>query len=76
MTIDFKIHTLEMALDNAGTEVGHSPYRVGLHRGLAVLHHHHAILVVSISNGKGIFGQAIKESFLGVTIVLKGLMIV
>ena len=55
MAVDVEIHALEVALDDTGAEVGHRPLAIGLHRRLRVLYHEHAILVVGIGNGKGVF---------------------
>ena len=76
MTIHLEVHALEMTLNDTSTEIGHLTNGIGLHLGFRVLYHHHAVLVVSIGNGKGILGQTIEESLLGVTIVLEGFMIV
>ena len=76
LSVYLQIHALEVALQYAGSEVCHLSYRVGLHLGLAVLHHYHAVLVVGVGDGKCRLGQAIKEGLLGVAVVFKGLVVV
>ena len=62
-----------MTLDDASTEIGHRTDRVCLYFSFAVLYHYVAVLVIGIGNGKGILGKSVKESFLGVTVVLEGM---
>ena len=76
MAVDVKIHAFEVALDDTGTEVGHGPRAIGLDGCLCVLHHVHAVLVVGIGNGEGVLVESVEEHFLGVAVVLYGLMIV
>ena len=65
-----------MTFDDTGTEVGHLTYRIGLYLGLRILHHHTAVLVVGIGNGKGVLAQSVKKRLFGITVVLEGLMVV
>ena len=65
-----------MTLDDAGTEISHRTGAIGLHLCLRILNHHTTIFIVGIRNGESILGQSIEESFLGITVVLKGLVVV
>ena len=65
-----------MTFDKAGTEVSHGSCRIGLYLCLRILNHHAAVLVIGIGNGEGILWQVVEEGFLGITVVLEGLMIV
>ena len=76
VSVHLKVHSLEVALDDASLEVGYRACRVGLDSGLGVLHHHHAVLVVGIGYGKGGLGQRVEERLFGVAIVLECLVIV
>ena len=75
-TVNLEVHSLEVAFHNTGTEVGHLADAVGLHVSLRVLHHKHAVLVISIGNGKGILAKSVEEGLFSVTIVLNRLVIV
>ena len=75
-TVDLKIHTLEVALDDACTEVCQRPHAVGLHLCPGVLHHILTVLVVSIGNGESLLAKSVEEHLLGVAVVLHRLMIV
>ena len=74
--VHLKIHAFEVAFQDTGAEIGHRAGRVGLHLCLAVLHHHHAVLVVGIRDGKGRLRQSVEEGFLRVAVVFHGLMVV
>ena len=76
IAIDFEIHSVEMAFQNLCPEISHYTCRIGLNRSLCILHHHHSVLVIGVSDGKSGFRQSIKKSFLGISIVFKGLMII
>src|SRR3712207_8406865 len=65
-----------MTLYDTCLKVGHAAGGVSLHGGLGVLYHHHAVLVVGIGNGKSALRQAVEKCFLGVTVVLKRLVII
>ena len=52
LTIDIQVHTFEMALNDASTEVGHALYGIRLHLCFTVLYHHTAVFVVGIGNGE------------------------
>ena len=71
-----KIHALEVALYDLGLEVGRALHRIGLHLRLGVLHHDHAVLVVSIGDGEGCGWQIVEEEFLGFYIVVESLVVV
>ena len=74
--VDVEIHSLEVHFDDASLKVGITLDRIGFHRSLRVLYHDHAVLVIGVGDGKGIFRQSVKEHLLGVAIVLKRLMII
>ena len=76
MAVYVEVHASEVHLDDACAEVGHLSDGVGLHRGLGVLHHHHAVFVVGVGNGEGRLGQAVEERLLGVAVVLERLVVV
>ena len=65
-----------MAFDNPGTEVSHRAGGIGLDGCLGILYHKQAVLVVGVGDGKGILAQTIEEGFLGIAVVLHGLVIV
>ena len=65
-----------MTLDDAGTEISHRTGAIGLHLCLRILNHHTTILIVGIRNGESILWQSVEEGFLGITVVLKGLVVV
>ena len=76
MTIHFQIHTFEMTLYDTCLEVSHRTDAIGLNGSFGVLHHKHAVLIVSICNSESTLRQHIKESLLRITIVLYSLMII
>ena len=76
MAVHLKVHSLEVALDDACLEVGCGASGISLHLSLCVLHHHHAVLVVGVGYGESCLGQTVEESLLSVAIVLESLVIV
>ena len=65
-----------MTFYDAGSIVCHALCRVSLDSSLGVLGHYEAVLVINIGDSKGLFIQAVKESFLGIAVVLESLMII
>ena len=76
MSVHLKVHTLEVALYDMSRIVGNCARGICLHSCLGVLHHYHAILIISIGDSKGTLRQVIEEFLLGITIVLECLMII
>ena len=76
MTVHLKVHSLEVALDDACLEIGCGASGISLHLSLGVLHHHHTVLVISVGYGESCLGQTVEESLLSVAIVLESLVIV
>ena len=76
LIIDAEIHAVKRLFQNLAVEIGHAHHGVGLYGGSGVLYHDHAVFVISVGDGKSIFRQSVEECFLGITVVLKCLVIV
>ena len=76
MIIDVEVHPVETLFQYLGFEVGCRALGICLDRGLGVLHHEGAVLVVGIDDGEGAFGQYVEKALLCVTVGFEGLVIV
>ena len=47
-----------------------------MHRRFAVLRHYQTVPVIFVRNGERCFFQAVEQTFLGIAVVVKGLMVV
>ena len=73
-TVDLQVQSFKTVFNETGFEIGRRLQRVGSHRCLGVLHHHHPVLVVNVGEGKGRGRQCVEETFLRLDIIGKRLV--
>ena len=72
--VDAHLQAPERVVEHLPLEGGGGQQTVSGDAGLAVLHHHHSILVVHIGEGKRRLGQFVEEGLLGIDIVFERLV--
>ncbi len=74
--VDVEIHAFKMTLNELRLEIGWLLHGISLYRGASVLHHHQAVLVIRIGDGKRIGRKTVEKEFLGPNVVFESFMII
>ena len=74
--VDVEEHAVETVFQHFALEICQAAERVSRDSCAGVLHHHVAVAVIGIGEGKGRLRQAVEECFLGFQVVFKCLMVV